>query len=544
MKKILHSLNGAKSVTQTLFASAMRRFESRALILVGVFSTSCAIFSFAIDYFDTSGGTTRSDTILKLRLSGPEPAADILIVDIDERSLAVMSGTHGNWPWSRDVLANGLQHLADLGVRGVLFNVMMSDPDLRHPDSDAAMEITAALFEPGSFPLIRLNPKNDGISKLDARSLPGATFKRSVTGPTTVAAVIPFFKPMHTRLGVSNQFPDRDGIVRRYPYVWVEDSFTLPSIVKMTFTASGLAVAAPPDIMTLNWRNKRGRYQRISFVDIARVGVSTEEALRFKNAIVVLGVSAPGIGQVKPTAVTAMEDDNEILATAIDDAKNGTYFRTVPAWVSLLISIASVWGLIWLAIVRLPPEKINRAFVLVQLGLAAGMLFLASYTYFLIDLSLSMSFVLLTFAAIKLIRIMSDYSARARPGYRKASIDAMARTLILAGFRRKSVGVRTAIQWEHKIQRAVGMQHLIRIDDLFGGDSFLVNLFSDYEALIILANSKKIDELIEVFEEKEFPHVKFSITNLEEDTDIESEKFRAIVAGLLMRNAADVCVKL
>lgn len=540
MKKIVSALITSKTGIQTLFASAMRRFDSRALILVGVLSTSYAIFSFVIDNLATGGGNARSDAILKLRLSGPEPAADILIVDIDERSLAILSSTHGNWPWSRDVLANGLQHLADLGVRGVLFNVMMSDPDLRHPDSDAAMEITAALFEQSSFPIIRLNPKNDGISKLDVRSLPGATFERSTTDPITVAAVVPLFKPMHNRLGVSNQFPDRDGIVRRYPYVWVEDSFTLPSIVKMTLTASGVAGLAPPDIMTLNWRNKRGRYQRISFVDIARIDASSEEALRFKNAIVVLGVSAPGIGQIKPTAVTAIEDDNEILATAIDDAKNGTYFRTVPAWVSLLISVFSVWGLIWLAIVRIPPDKINRIFVLLQLGLAAGMLLLASYTHFLIDLSMSMSFVLLTFTAIKLIRTMSDNSARARPGYRKASIDAMARTLILAGFRRKSVGVRTAIQWEYKIQSAVGMQHVIRIDDLFGGNSFLVNLFSDYEALIILANQNKKDELLKVFQENEFPHVKVSITNLEEDTDIESEKFRANVAGLLIRNAADV----
>jgi CHASE2 domain-containing sensor protein len=540
MKSIFLALVAFKSTAQAMFAAVMRRFDNRMLILVGLFATFFAIFSFAIDNIVAKKANPRSDAILKLRLSGPEPSTNILIVDIDERSLATLSSKYGNWPWPRDVLADGVQRLADLNVRGVLFNVMMSDPDRGRPDSDAAMDVTAALFESAAFPIIRLNPKNDNISKLDVRTLPGAVVQSGANENPTVAAVIPFFKSMQTRIGVSNQLPDKDGIVRRYPYVWKEEAFSLPSIVKMTLDASGIKHASPPDTMTLNWRNKKGRYQRISFVDVLRLEPNTKDALRFKDAIVVLGVSAPGIGQIKPTAVTAIEDDNEILATAIDDAVHGTFFRTIPGWVTLIISIISLWGLVYLAIIRIAPEKINRVFILLQLGLAAVMLLLASYTYLLIDLSDSMSFVLLVFAAVKLIRTMSDNSARARPGYRKASIDPIARTLVLAGYRRKHVGLRTRLRWEQRIQKLAGMQHVIRIDDLFGGNSFLSEQFSDYEALIILTRPSNESELLSMLGEEPSTNVKIKSVTLPENIDIANQEFRTLVAGLLIRNAADL----
>ncbi len=540
MKRFSSSLSRIKNTSKAFVAVVVRRFDNRILLTVGLLATLFVFFSFAIDRIATKKQLSRSDAIMNIRFSGPEPAKDILIVDIDERSLVTLSSSHGNWPWPRDVLADGLQHLADLGVKGILFNVMMSDHDLKHPESDAAMEITAALLEPVSFPLIRLNKKNDSISKLNVGTLPDSKVHASNTEPIPVAAIIPVFKPMHNRLGVSNQRPDDDGIVRRYPFVWSEESFSLPSIVKMTLNVSGRQTTDVPDTIMLNWRNKKGRYQRISFVDATRIEPGSEQALRFKNALVVLGVSAPGIGQVKATAVTAVEDDNEILATAIDDAANGTYFRTIPPWVSLIVSIVAIWALVLLAIIRVEPEKINRIFILLQLSLTAVMLFFASYTYLLIDLSDTMSFVLIVFAAVKLIRTMSDNSARACPGYWQGDMDPTARTLILAGFRQKFFGFRTRLKWEQRAQELSGMGQVIRIDNLFGKNSFLGEQFSDYEALIVLSKQSSEYDLLNIFGTQQAPGIKVISVTLEDDTDIGGEKFRLLLAGLIIDNAAEI----
>jgi CHASE2 domain-containing sensor protein len=540
LKKIIRLLLRIKHSIQAAIAASARRFDNRTLILVGLLATSFAMFSFAVDTLAPGKSKSNTDKILKARLSGPAASTDILIVDIDERSIALLAPTKGNWPWPRDTLADGLQKLADLGARSVLFNVLMSDPDTRHVDADAAMDVTATMVRQAAFPLIRLNPANDAMSALKVDKLPGAKLsKKSATTPT-IAAIIPAFASMQDRMGVANQRPDADGIVRRYPLTWTEDGYTLPSIISMSLRAGGLGSEDLPAQMTLNWRNKKGHYQRISFADLLQLDAAAPQARLVKNAFVVLGVSAPGIGQIKPTAVSAIEDDNEIMATALDDAVHHTYFRTVPRWILLMISIASVWGLVWLGINRVAPDKINRIFIYLQLALGSITLLAASYTYHLIDLSESMSFALAVFAAVKLIRTMSDNSARAKPGYRQSDIDPGVNKLILAGFRRSIVGNKTSRRWENAVLKIAGMRHVIRIDDLYGGQSFVVSVFADYQALIILTTENTKNAILSVFESGQKNDLHLMELTLPDGTDISSEKFKAWLAGMLAKNCAEI----
>jgi hypothetical protein len=133
------------------------------------------------------------------------------------------------------------------------------------------------------------------------------------------------FGAMHDRLGVANQRPDADGIVRKYPLRWEESTFFLPSMVQRTAELAGADLAQVPHQMSLNWRNKQGRYNRISFSDVLLDNIKPEQANGFKNAYVVLSLSAPGLGQTKPTSVMSVEDDGEILATALDDVADHIY---------------------------------------------------------------------------------------------------------------------------------------------------------------------------------------------------------------------------
>ena len=61
----------------------------------------------------------------------PRPNADapVLIVDVDEESLAKI----GQWPWPRDVFANLIDRLGDLGAKVVVFDVLFSEADRLSP---------------------------------------------------------------------------------------------------------------------------------------------------------------------------------------------------------------------------------------------------------------------------------------------------------------------------------------------------------------------------------------------------------------------------
>ena len=57
------------------------------------------------------------DIALSWRLSSPEPDPNVIIIDIDEKSLALLATEHGRWPWSRALVAEALATLSEFRVR-------------------------------------------------------------------------------------------------------------------------------------------------------------------------------------------------------------------------------------------------------------------------------------------------------------------------------------------------------------------------------------------------------------------------------------------
>ena len=118
---------------------------------------------------------------------------------------------------TRGVHAEALARLEEEGVQGIAFNIMFLDSDLNNPDSDALFDEIAAGLSKTTFPFIRLNPQNDKLSKLTLGSIPSVRFENDDSKKKTVAAIIPYFQGTRDKLGVANQTPDEDGLVRRYP---------------------------------------------------------------------------------------------------------------------------------------------------------------------------------------------------------------------------------------------------------------------------------------------------------------------------------------
>ncbi len=527
-----------KTLSMSMVAHYSRLFGARAIFTVGVLATLYAVYLFAINVWTPGMPKASHDVILKNRFSSPLPARDILIVDIDERSLAALSDQHGRWPWSRDVLADGLQKFNDLGARAVLFNVLLSDPDKNNPDADAAMEVTAQMARSTAFPLIRLNPKNDGLSQLKVVQIPGALTKPDHAADATLAVILPMFGAMHDRLGVANQKPDADGIVRKYPLRWEENTFVLPSMVQRTAELGGAELTGTPNQISLNWRNKRGRYHRISFSDVLLDQVSQEQARAFQSAWVVLSLSAPGLGQTKPTSVASVEDDGEILATALDDALHGSYLRTMPHGAALLINLLTIWVLVWMSMGQKSGGWMNKAFVLGQSGLGGVTLLSASYTHYLIDLSDSMSFGLSVFAAIKLVQSMDDRWSRARPGFRKARASQAQGQLLLLGFLDHRFTGSQAKALQTAIERVVGLINVVRVDDLFGGESFIKSRCATFKALLVNVGDAQAAAISDLLAQAEHEAVDVGTYDLAQAWNPESKAFTHEVAPLVLATAA------
>jgi len=527
-----------KALLLSLFAQYSRRFGFRAIVLTGAIASIYACYLFAVDTLAPGEPKASHDVILKTRFSSPKPSSKIMILDIDERSLASLSEKYGRWPWSRDVLADGIQKVMDLGSTAVMFNVMLSDPDKNNKDADAAMDVTAQINRPVAFPLIRLNPKNDTQSGLKVTQIPGATFGDSHQADTTVAAILPMFGSMHDRLGIANQLPDSDGIVRKYPLRWEENTYLLPSIVQRTAELGGSQLAGVPNQMPLNWRNKQGRYQRYSFSDLLLEQLRPDQLAQFKDAFIILSLSAPGIGQTKPTSVQSIEDDGEILATALDDAIHKTYLRTMPSWIVLLINLLTIWVLVWISIRSIKNTWFNRLFIGVQSGLGGITLLSASYTNYMIDLSDSMSFGLSVFAVIKTIQSMDDHWSRAKPGFRKTLNKADSREILILSYLHEHLGDVNGQVLQKKLEEIVGLNYLIRIDDLFAGESFLRSPVKRVKFLVVGLMSdhqRSVELLLRRDEYAVVDKVTYSPTR---HWNPEDQQFGLEISGLVLESGA------
>jgi CHASE2 domain-containing sensor protein len=438
------------------------------------------------------------------------------------------------------VLADGLQKISDLQARAVMFNVMLSDPDKNNADADAAMDITAQLIRPIAFPLIRLAPQNDKESKLKVVQIPGVQTQSAQGEEATLAAIIPMFGSMHDRLGVANQKPDADGIVRKYPLRWQESGYTLPTLVGRTLEVSDHPFEALPDTFSLNWRNKRGKYARLSFGDLLQGNLNDAEKEQLKDAYIVLSASAPGIGQTKATGVSALEDDGEILATALDDALNNTYLRTIPNWLVLIINLCIIWGLVWVTTRNSVSVTANKLFVIVQSALGGVTLVSASYTNYLIDLSDSMSFGIALFGVIKLVQSLDDRWSRAKPGFRKIGRKHGAEQLLVLGWMDGKVTHLDAQRLQRDIEAVVSMSQVARVDDLFAGESFVKSLCSKYKCLLVHFRPDQLAGIEAVLNSPAFAPVLRKSHDLQAEWDTENKQFVAEVAPLILDLGADL----
>lgn len=535
MKK---NINFISELLLPMFAKVSRARRQRVLVGIGLLATIGAlIFNIASNYLPEFPDRTR-DLILKWRLSSPPPSDRIIILDIDERSLALLASEHGRWPWSRAVLAQGLQSLAEKEARAVLFNVLISDPDTRNEEGDLELALTSQLLANVAYPLVRLAPENDDESELQVAAIPGSVTTDDTN--RTIAAILPMFEGMALSAGVTNQQPDRDGVIRTHRRIWEEEGFKLPSIVERTLVAGGFDTAAVPEDYALNWRNKKGRYERISFADFFQAPDDPSFAEKLRGAWVVINVSAPGLGQTKPTAVAPVEDDGEILATAIDDAINGTYLREVPEEVLLVLNIAVVWILITLAIRNRAGEAVDRMFFISQGSLAGIMYLSASYSNFYVDLGDNISFAIGVFGAIKIVQSLDDKWVRAAKGYRKSQFQSATGRLVLLGYPigRAVDGGSDLRVIERSAERIVGLDSVLRIDDLFGGQSLIRQLCEPVVVLACWAEEHEVAALEQLVEQN--MHLKHKWLAVTSAWNVSAPGFLQELAPEVLRFSAEL----
>ncbi len=354
------------------------------------------------------------DFMVKHRVLTPKVDKDLVIVDINEASLAALAKEYGRWPWPRQVLGEFVENIQAQNPKAIVFDIVFSDADIYNADSDAYFNEVITACENCFFPILRLDASQDQLSALKYKQIPGIIAGANAEDADTIAAILPYFKgALKTgRLGTHNVYPDTDGIVREYRMLHDESGWLLPSLPKVVAEFSGANTERMPQNMLLNWRGKPFSYTYATFSDVFTDLASKDKKRaqdEFANKIVIIGSTAPGLFDIKPTAMDKQFPGVEILATAIDNAKRGDYLKVWRGKTPyILMSLALIWLTTLAFYFKMNRDKFNSLFTGTQIGLLVLSYVAINVSNTYLDLTAPLLWAAAYFAIAKIYALATD----------------------------------------------------------------------------------------------------------------------------------------
>jgi adenylate cyclase len=344
------------------------------------------------------------DQLIKHRVWGPPADPQIVIVDIDEHSLEQMRKEFGRWPWPRETLAAALDWLNQKGAHAIVFDILFADADTLNPASDMAFADSVKQSNNSYFPILRLNPVNDGISEVKAHELRGFTqplSESSSKASPTLAVVAPTFEAIiqSGRMGYHNIYADEDGVNRFYRLWEIKDDWKLWSLPARIALDLGWPLPAEPKQL-IHYTQDKNAYTRVSFSEVWNLSQSSKGLAadtRFQNAIVVIGSTATSLFDVKVTPIDTTHPGVMILANVIDNLKDQRFLKLAPTWMQLLVAWASLGLVVWVS-TRIREDQMKWAAPIAPaLFMALGFISLHTGSNFYLDLAQPASSALLFF---------------------------------------------------------------------------------------------------------------------------------------------------
>ena len=326
----------------------MPRFSSKPLLLLLAAIVVAVLLEYSWLNWLRSAEARFSDVFVAVQAGRIKPDPGIVVVAADEQSLEQMVDLAGRWPWPRSVHGEMVEGIEAQKPRAIVFDIMFFEPDIFRLDSDELFSKTAARYANVFFPTVRQDPAGDpyGVPIAEIQGSLGAFAGPQADRKATLNFGLPkALAAENWRLGTIDFLADPDGIGRRYFVYQNAYGWRIPSLPARVAQDLGFAV---PDVesILLSWPGGKAGRPHVSYADLYREFNSQKrkrDPNEFQDKIVIIGVTASGLHDIRPTPVNSLYDGADILAGALDNLKNRNYLREVqaswPAAMALLLLV-------------------------------------------------------------------------------------------------------------------------------------------------------------------------------------------------------------
>ena len=400
-------------------ANVTRKLKNNFYIYLATLFTLLVLLDASVFHVGENMRDKAFDFMVKHRVLQPKADPDIVIVDINEASLAAFAKEYGRWPWPRQVLGEFVENVQAQKPKAIVFDIVFSDADIYNADSDAYFNDVIGGSDNTFFPILRLDVSEDHNSQLKFSQIPGLKASPQANKNATLAAVLPHFEAALKagRLGTHNVYPDSDGIVREYRLFHDDYGWQLPSLPLVIAQFSGAKntqdhIKALPKDMLINWRGKPFTYSYATFSDVF-TDLASKTKVRppheFTNKIVIIGSTAAGLFDLKATAMDKQFPGVEILATVIDNIKHGDYLKVWRGKTPyVLMSLLLIWLTTAAFYLSVDRDKFNSVFTGSQVGLLVLSYIAINFTNTYLDLTAPLLWAAALFGVAKIYALATD----------------------------------------------------------------------------------------------------------------------------------------
>jgi len=331
-------------------------FRTIALLSILAFGLSALLFlSGLLDTFELKAYDYMS------RHLNPRFSSDhIVIVAIDQKSISALAGQDISWPWPRQVYVPLLEHLSE--ADGVFMDILFTEHSSYGVADDNVF--SEAMQKAGNVYLpLFLTDTREALSSHDAElaqkiSMPGPV----VPGISSRSLISPLGQFSSASAGLGNVMikPDEDGIYRRTPLFLQAAEYTIPHFVlpylvgKKLVTvqdtraySSGREIPLSGGMMLLRYSPDASPFRTVSAAEIIQShleSIAGKEPLlkkeSFRGKIIFVGLTAPGLYDLKPTAVTPISTGVHIHATTLENIIRQNYLMQLTVFPVILFMLA------------------------------------------------------------------------------------------------------------------------------------------------------------------------------------------------------------
>ena len=372
-----------------------KRSQIRILLILVSFSLSLAVAASGL----FKGFEHKAYDLLSRTCNPREAPGSFVMVKVDQASLDSLSREGITWPWPRQVYAALIEYLSE--AEAVFLDILFLEPSSygHHDDLMLAEAMKAASHV--YLPLALTNRKEGLTDNERAFVEQHAVRERVASGPAFRSALLPIelLRPATEGAGSVTMRPDEDGVYRAVPLLFNVDKYTVPHFVLAQLLRRGIVTVKEGELYNgdakiplsggrLLLRYPRGDepFASLSAADILKAHADAAASRvpsvgkeHFRGKRVFIGLTAAGLFDLKPTAVSPVAAGAEIHAVTLENILNRNFIYPLSLWYAVAF-MALICAFITSFVMR-HQSLIANGIVLLAAGMIVVGIPAAAFTY-------------------------------------------------------------------------------------------------------------------------------------------------------------------